>query len=173
MTMCCWMSMTHWPHGSRALKPLALTAIDFRTTALAATATQAPLAPNAGAARQRAMGCGKQHPYPCHAKAQLRDGVWTPGQDNTNARWRVVGSQPQLPAMDVVGWVNKAMRLTSVTGRILRVDGTMVVFAVDNAEVEVDAANIDKARLVPDWAALGLAKEKPGGKGKKAPRSVH
>ena len=112
-------------HGSDG-KPLALTAIDFRTTALAATATQAPLAPNAGAARQRAMGCGKQHPYPCHAKAQLRDGVWTPGQDNTNARWRVVGSQPQLPAMDVVGWVNKAMRLTSVTGRILRVDGTPV-----------------------------------------------
>ena len=27
--------------------------------------------------------------------------------------------------------------------------------------------NIDKARLVPDWAALGLAPEKPGG-GRKA-----
>lgn len=42
-------------------------------------------------------------------------------------------------------------------GAILRVDGTTIVFAVDNAEIEVDAANIDKAKLVPDWVALGLA----------------
>jgi len=42
-------------------------------------------------------------------------------------------------------------------GAILRVDGPAIVFAIDNAEFEVDAANIDKARLVPDWVALGLA----------------
>ena len=42
-------------------------------------------------------------------------------------------------------------------GEILRVDGATIVFAVDNAELEVDAANIDKAKLVPDWVALGLA----------------
>lgn len=42
-------------------------------------------------------------------------------------------------------------------GEILRVDGSTIVFAVDNAEVEIDAANIDKAKLVPDWVALGLA----------------
>ena len=42
-------------------------------------------------------------------------------------------------------------------GEILRVDGATIVFAVDNAELEVDAANIDKAKLVPDWIALGLA----------------
>ncbi|RZA19701.1 MAG: ribosome maturation factor RimP [Lysobacteraceae bacterium] len=42
-------------------------------------------------------------------------------------------------------------------GRILRVDASTIVFAVDAAEVEVDAANIDKAKLVPDWVALGLA----------------
>jgi ribosome maturation factor RimP len=42
-------------------------------------------------------------------------------------------------------------------GRIERVDGANVVFAVDNAEFAVDAANIEKARLVPDWVALGLA----------------
>ena len=42
-------------------------------------------------------------------------------------------------------------------GRIVRVDGNMIVFAIDNAEVEIDAANIDKAKLMPDWVALGLA----------------
>ena len=42
-------------------------------------------------------------------------------------------------------------------GRIVRVDGNVIIFAIDNAEVEIDAANIDKAKLMPDWVALGLA----------------
>lgn len=42
-------------------------------------------------------------------------------------------------------------------GAILRVDGEGIVFAVDGAEFAVEAANIEKARLVPDWVALGLA----------------
>jgi len=42
-------------------------------------------------------------------------------------------------------------------GRIARVDGSTIGFEVDGAEFAVDAANIDKARLVPDWVALGLA----------------
>ena len=42
-------------------------------------------------------------------------------------------------------------------GAILRVDGAAIVFDVDGAEFAVDAANIDKAKLVPDWVALGLA----------------
>lgn len=55
-------------------------------------------------------------------------------------------------------------RLTGVIGRV---DGETVVFVVDGAEVAVSVDNIDKARLVPDWAALGLAPTKPGGpKGK-------
>ncbi len=50
-------------------------------------------------------------------------------------------------------------------GEILRVEGGNVVFAVDNAELAVAFDNIDKARLVPDWVALGMApepKKKPG-----------
>ena len=31
------------------------------------------------------------------------------------------------------------------------------MFDVDGSEFAVDAANVEKARLVPDWAALGLA----------------
>ncbi len=60
-----------------------------------------------------------------------------------------------------------------LTGRIVSVEGDTVQFEVDGAAVAVALDNIEKARLVPDWAALGLAKEKPGGKGKKNPRSVH
>lgn len=42
-------------------------------------------------------------------------------------------------------------------GEILRVEGSTIAFAVDGATLEVDAANIEKSRLVPDWVALGLA----------------
>ena len=42
-------------------------------------------------------------------------------------------------------------------GKILRVQDDAIVFALDNGEFEVAAENIEKGRLVPDWAALGLA----------------
>ena len=42
-------------------------------------------------------------------------------------------------------------------GKILRVDGDDVAFDVDGNELVVAADNIDKAKLVPDWVALGLA----------------
>jgi ribosome maturation factor RimP len=48
-------------------------------------------------------------------------------------------------------------------GRILRVEGDTIVLDVDGTEFAVAAGNIDKARLVPDWVALGLAPApKPG-----------
>jgi len=42
-------------------------------------------------------------------------------------------------------------------GTILRVDGDDVAFGVDGNELVVAIDNIDKAKLVPDWVALGLA----------------
>ena len=42
-------------------------------------------------------------------------------------------------------------------GKILHVDGNDVAFDVDGNELVVAVDNIDKARLVPDWIALGLA----------------
>ena len=51
-----------------------------------------------------------------------------------------------------------------LTGVIARVEGGTITFLVDGAEFLADIDNIDKARLVPDWAALGLAPEKPGKK---------
>ena len=49
-------------------------------------------------------------------------------------------------------------------GEILRADEAAVVIKVDGAEFSVAPDNIEKARLVPDWAALGLApaKDKSG-----------
>lgn len=71
-------------------------------------------------------------------------------------------------------------------GTILRVEGGTVVFAIDGVgEFAVAFDNIDKARLMPDWVALGFGPAKdasgrdarPGkakktnGSGKKAPRA--
>lgn len=42
-------------------------------------------------------------------------------------------------------------------GQILSVDGQQIVFDVDGSAFAVDAANVEKAKLVPDWVALGLA----------------
>jgi ribosome maturation factor RimP len=59
-----------------------------------------------------------------------------------------------------------------LTGVITRVEGDTVVFTVDGAEFAVSADNIDKARLVPDWEALGFAPSKPGAaKGKPGKKS--
>lgn len=50
-------------------------------------------------------------------------------------------------------------------GRILRVEGDSIVFDVDGAEWLVAMDNIEKARLVPDWVALGMTPAaKPGKK---------
>ena len=49
-------------------------------------------------------------------------------------------------------------------GRIARVEGGRVVIAEEKQEYEVAEANIEKARLVPDLVALGLAPQpKPTG----------
>ena len=47
-------------------------------------------------------------------------------------------------------------------GRIERVEDGTVVLLLDGNEFPVPFDNIDKARLVPDWVALGLAPSKPG-----------
>lgn len=51
-----------------------------------------------------------------------------------------------------------------LSGVITGVGDEGVSFLLDGAEFTVAADNIDKARLVPDWAALGLAPSKPGSK---------
>jgi len=54
-------------------------------------------------------------------------------------------------------------------GRIDAVDAEQgtISFTVDNATFVVAADNIDKARIMPDWVALGLAPSKPTGPAKR------
>ncbi|UHQ18690.1 ribosome maturation factor RimP [Lysobacter sp. KIS68-7] len=49
-------------------------------------------------------------------------------------------------------------------GRIDKVEGEAIVFDVEGKPFEVAFDNIDKAKLVPDWEALGLAPKKPNHK---------
>ncbi|HEY0335517.1 MAG TPA: ribosome maturation factor RimP [Stenotrophomonas sp.] len=54
-------------------------------------------------------------------------------------------------------------------GAIVAVDETTgeIVFQVDGAPFGVSFDNIDKARIMPDWVALGLAPQKPNKPGPK------
>jgi ribosome maturation factor RimP len=62
-------------------------------------------------------------------------------------------------------------------GVIASVDGDRIGFDIDGTPFEVGFDNIDKARLVPDWAAMGLAPAqdksgrdvRPGKQAKKKP----
>ena len=49
-------------------------------------------------------------------------------------------------------------------GRIDKVEGEAITFDIDGQPFEVAFDNIDKAKLVPDWEALGLAPKKPNHK---------
>ena len=49
-------------------------------------------------------------------------------------------------------------------GRIDKVEGDRIVFDVDGQPFELAFENIDKAKLVPDWEALGFAPKKPAKK---------
>ncbi|MEO8365983.1 MAG: ribosome maturation factor RimP [Pseudoxanthomonas sp.] len=53
-------------------------------------------------------------------------------------------------------------------GPIVRIEGSTIVFLVDNAEIAVAVENVDKARLMPDWVALGLAPQPKKGAAAKA-----
>ena len=49
-------------------------------------------------------------------------------------------------------------------GRIDKIEADTITFDVDGAPITVAFDNIDKAKLVPDWEALGMAPKKPGKK---------
>lgn len=53
-------------------------------------------------------------------------------------------------------------------GRIVAVEGDTIRFDVDGNPLEVAHSNIEKARIAPDWVAMGFGAPKPGKSGKKA-----
>ncbi len=58
-----------------------------------------------------------------------------------------------------------------LTGRIAAIEGDTVRFEIDGKPFEAAFDNIDKARLVPDWAAMGYAPGKPGKKSGAKPKN--
>ena len=64
-------------------------------------------------------------------------------------------------------------------GQIVRIEGGSVVLLVDDAEMSVAFENVDKARIMPDWVALGFAPQpkkagpaKPAAANKLAPKKA-
>ncbi|HET6632589.1 MAG TPA: ribosome maturation factor RimP [Rhodanobacteraceae bacterium] len=54
------------------------------------------------------------------------------------------------------------------SGTVQAVDGERIVLRTEDGEVDITHGDIDNARVVPDWDALGYAPQaKPGGKGGK------
>ncbi|MGN6223471.1 DUF6531 domain-containing protein, partial [Pseudoxanthomonas sp.] len=112
-------------------RAMPLTVLDFQTEVLA-DANDARLQESADTLPEPAGKCG----YPgklqlCRAMGVLKEGAWQPGRNNTEGRWRVQGSQPDLRNTEIIDRIVRAMRFTSVMGQILRVDGVPV------ADVEV------------------------------------
>lgn len=115
-----------------------LIALDFRTEAFpeASPNLEEKAAEPAMAARELASApvapvrtyCSDRRAWalPCHDQAKLEDGIWTPGMDSTDGRWRVEGRQPELMSTTLMARVTEAVGLTTLTGQILRVDGVPV-----------------------------------------------
>jgi RHS repeat-associated protein len=126
-------------------KPLLLTAIDFRTAAIAAATPLAKASATPTAATNRLTAvfartappkslCAASDPLLlCQLKDTLQDGIWTPGRNNTDGRWRLPGKQPELLDPTIPGFVSKALHLTMVMGSIRRVDGVPMA----NVEVSI------------------------------------
>ncbi|MCL6712785.1 DUF6531 domain-containing protein [Pseudomonas sp. R2.Fl] len=117
-------------------RAMPLAVLDFQTAVIAgpeeAEATAEQLPGNADLIQDTPAECGYlEKRQPCRRQGALKEGVWQPGQDNTDGRWRIPGNQPDLRNTELIDRIVRAMRFTSVMGQILRVDGVPV------ADVEI------------------------------------
>jgi RHS repeat-associated protein len=78
-------------------------------------------------------GCPQTQKYytPCRARGQLNDGIWSPGQDNTDSRWRIYGPSLEVEKSPRIARIASIFHVTMVRGRVVRVDQKPV------ADVEV------------------------------------
>jgi len=81
--------------------------------------------------------------------------------------------RPLFTAPQFARFAGEAVKLTlrvpqagrrRVQGRIVSVEGEAVSLDVEGTPVVIDMDNIDKARLVPDWVALGLVPQQKKGR---------
>ncbi|MGS0575241.1 RHS repeat-associated core domain-containing protein [Xanthomonas oryzae pv. oryzicola] len=111
-------------------KVVPLSVVEFKTRAIegaadAAAATSKAAGSNTPEIQKNPalMGCGTDHPAICRKSSSLTEGAWQPGQDNTEARWRVQGTQPEALPISALEVAAMASGLTSVSGQVLLVNG--------------------------------------------------
>ncbi|WP_082578422.1 DUF6531 domain-containing protein, partial [Lysobacter sp. Root690] len=119
-------------------QPLATTAIDFRTAALndvevPTTAVSDVQITGEGEPRR----CARTGAWyaPCRARAELKDGVWYPGVDNTDSRWRIYTPDQSPTPNPSMARTAALYDVTVVRGRVVRVDEQPVA----NVEVSIGA----------------------------------
>ncbi|WP_228739209.1 RHS repeat-associated core domain-containing protein [Xanthomonas euvesicatoria] len=130
-------------------KAVPLSVVEFKTRAIGGAAGAAAATTNAAgndtADIQKSpalMGCGTDHPSPCKKSSSLTEGVWQPGQDSTDSRWRVQGAQPEALPISALEVAAMANGLTSVSGQVLLVNSRPL------AGVEI-SVGLNKTRTDP------------------------
>ncbi|WP_277574549.1 DUF6531 domain-containing protein, partial [Xanthomonas euvesicatoria] len=130
-------------------KGVPLSVVEFKTRALdGAVDAETATAKDVGKAGEgipknpALMGCGTDHPSPCKKSSSLTEGVWQPGQDSTDSRWRVQGAQPEALPISALEVAAMANGLTSVSGQVLLVNSRPL------AGVEI-SVGLNKTRTDP------------------------
>lgn len=108
-------------------KVLPLITVDFRTAALASSATHPPVAGSEPGRVPSSYCEGRTRTLqPCQRQGTMQEGIWTPGQDNAGENWRLPGRQPEPTYLGLMPDIFKAWGKTALTGTVLRADGVPV-----------------------------------------------
>ncbi len=108
-------------------KVLPLITVDFRTAALAPSATHPPAAESEPGRVPSSYCEGRTRTLqPCKRQGSMQEGIWTPGQDNAGENWRLPGRQPEPTYLGLMPDIFKAWGKTALTGTVLRADGVPV-----------------------------------------------
>ena len=118
---------------SQSGQSLALTTVEFETAALHAQAgVDEAKTPKL---LRYPTGCGPAtKPLPCNAQGRVEDGVWTPGQDNTDGRWRLYTQKYQIKPDTALQRSMTTASRRALTGRIAQIDEKPVA----GVSVEID-----------------------------------
>ncbi|KAB7765680.1 type IV secretion protein Rhs [Xanthomonas sp. LMG 12462] len=136
-----------------------LVAIDFGTAALDAAgsttdATDTAVDPVServitGDVRHQS-GCDQagSAAQPCRAHGFVDSGIWYPGRDNTDSRWRIYSDEQRIERAEYSAVMAARYQLTALRGRVVRVDQMPV------ANVEVSIGSITTRTNADGWFAL-------------------
>lgn len=91
------------------------------------------------------MGAAAQ---PCRARGVVDNGIWYPGRDNTDSRWRIYGGDKRIERAEYSASMAARYQVTALRGRVVRVDQMPV------ANVEVSVGSISTRTNADGWFAL-------------------